>query len=918
MKLRIDSADMTFRGAASLALAMVGLAFGHLGCSPHESGVSVSSTVGALTNANTLSSAALQLTVSKNSCASDGAQNYFNVSNAGTVAAQLSNLTIKYWVYDTSGSPVIPHVWYGGCVTTSNGTCTHQVTGVSAIATPFPVCGPDAAHQANWEITVSTTDSALIPPGSTWSGTQTAINLANYAAFSPGSASWFSGCGSGQPFRADPNFAVYSQGSLVATNGITAPACRAPHGAQPLTGYLNKLGIVNAPIIGLVPPATNMGMTIALPLKPVNADGLSLDAFIKQASDPTSPQYRHYLTPDTFATSFGPDPADYQKLLSWASSVGLTVVKTYSNNSLLYVRGTAGAIDNALFANLVQRTRPDGTVFHSLDREPSLTLPVPVLRISGLDNLVVPRAFTIPCPATTSGSPNQNGSGDNGLFRGNDYRNLYASCTSLDGGGGFPQAIGLFEMDNFVQLDVSEYLRLSNIVDKTINQVSVNVGGDNHQYDNGPEEVLVDIDVAAAMAPGAEITVFGGLGPESVDFQNGIFGLMATAVPLPSVLSSSWTFEVDEETAQLVGQFAAQGQSLFQSSGDDGSYMNTGDPEDNRDLPYTTLVGATVVSTSGVGGPYLSEAGWAGSSGGQFLGTEGVFGIGEVDNVPIPDYQKGVVSASGSGVDPDLRNAPDVSMLGANAEIYRGCKPQVVAGIETGEIDCPGFGECGTSVATPLWAAFTALVNQKTEASGIGSLGFVNPVLYGIEKNATVYSTSFNDVTAGSNPAPAGPGYDLVTGIGSPKCALIDQLASKTPTLPLDANPPPPSCSTAQITIAGESSQFADVGPVICGKGTGFTPNGAVTIEYDGLPGGQAAFQVSIGPATPTGDLKFLDNSQENEIDDVNCSSVQVGMFVNTVITDQISGCTVKSAAPAVLWCKNRALTEFGNGCPMP
>src|SRR6185312_11553485 len=112
MKLRIDSADMTFRGSTRLALAIIGLTFIHPGCSTHESEVAVSSAVGALTNANTLSSAALQLTVSKNSCASNGAQDYFNVLNAGSAAARLSDVTIKYWVYDTSGSPVIPHVWY--------------------------------------------------------------------------------------------------------------------------------------------------------------------------------------------------------------------------------------------------------------------------------------------------------------------------------------------------------------------------------------------------------------------------------------------------------------------------------------------------------------------------------------------------------------------------------------------------------------------------------------------------------------------------------------------------------------------------------------------------------------------------------------------------------------------------------------
>ncbi len=283
-----------------------------LACSSQGSGSEsddnvVSSAAQALTG-NALSSAPLQLAVSKNSCYGNGAQDYFNVLNAGASSATLSDITIKYWVYDTSGSPIAPHVWYGGCVTSANGTCTHQVSGVSATVTSFPACGPDATHQANWEITVSTTDTAAVPAGSSWSGIQTALNLTNFANFSPGSANWYSTCGTGQPYGADPHFAVYSQGNLVASNGIAAPTCRAPHGGQQLSGYLNKLGIVNAPIVGLVPPTANMGLTIAVPLKAQNSDGLSLDAFIKQASDPASPKYRQYLTPDTFATSFGPNP----------------------------------------------------------------------------------------------------------------------------------------------------------------------------------------------------------------------------------------------------------------------------------------------------------------------------------------------------------------------------------------------------------------------------------------------------------------------------------------------------------------------------------------------------------------------------------------------------------------------------------
>ncbi len=82
-------------------------------------------------------SANLQLAVSKNACVANLAQDYFKVTNGTGAPVALSNLTIKYWVYDTSGISLTPDVSYGGCVTSSNGTCVRPVSGVTATATPF-------------------------------------------------------------------------------------------------------------------------------------------------------------------------------------------------------------------------------------------------------------------------------------------------------------------------------------------------------------------------------------------------------------------------------------------------------------------------------------------------------------------------------------------------------------------------------------------------------------------------------------------------------------------------------------------------------------------------------------------------------------------------------------------------------------
>ncbi len=205
------------RGSVVLALLTVGCQ------GADEDLVSVQSELGGTTTAN------LQLQVSKNACAGNMAQNYFKVTNATAASVPLSQISVKYWINDTNAASIVPAVWYGGCVVSPNGTCVRQVTGVSATAVRFaPACGPDASHQANWEITVSTTDTTALAAGQTWGGVQSAINLSNWGNFKPGNGTWFSGCGSGQTFASNPSFAVYLSGDLVTGQGATPPSCRAP------------------------------------------------------------------------------------------------------------------------------------------------------------------------------------------------------------------------------------------------------------------------------------------------------------------------------------------------------------------------------------------------------------------------------------------------------------------------------------------------------------------------------------------------------------------------------------------------------------------------------------------------------------------------------------------------------------------
>jgi len=177
-----------------------------------------------------ISLAGLQLE-EKTTCGTNQANQTFEVINTGTTALNLNQITIKFWVDDTNiiGNPadtVNGAVNWGG----NYGTTGTAVSGAAISSVNFtPACGLDATHQANWEITVSNTDTAVLPAGATWSDIQTAIHVGpDYVNFVPGTADWYSPCGvgGGSIYTNDLHYAIYYQGNLVTASGGMAPACR--------------------------------------------------------------------------------------------------------------------------------------------------------------------------------------------------------------------------------------------------------------------------------------------------------------------------------------------------------------------------------------------------------------------------------------------------------------------------------------------------------------------------------------------------------------------------------------------------------------------------------------------------------------------------------------------------------------------
>lgn len=486
-------------------------------------------------------------------------------------------------------------------------------------------------------------------------------------------------------------------------------------------------------------PATDrLHLVIGLPWR--NQDALA--RLLNDLYDPSSPGFRQYLAPEQFTESFGPTKEDYQALIEFASSNHLVVTATSPNRMLLDVSATAADVEQALGITLNVYQHPtESRTFYSAAGEPSLALPVPVLYVSGLDNYALPHPlFKVrPSQPADIGVP-YTGSGPGGGYMARDLRNAYVANVSFTGTG---QKVGLFELDGYYAHDITAYEALAGLSSVTLSNVLLD--GFNGSPGGANIEVALDIDMAISMAPGlTEVIIYEGLNPDDV------LNRMATD-NLAKQMSSSWGWSpLDPIAVQDFQQFAAQGQSMYQASGDSDAYVGPVFPP--SDNPYLTIVGGTTLTMTANGGAYVSETVWNAGNG---VGSSG----GISTTYPIPIWQQGLDMSQNLG-STTKRNLPDVAMPADNIFIFANNGQQLIVG--------------GTSCAAPLWAGFTALINQAALANHEPLVGFINPAVYALCRSSA-YAANFHDTTVGNNFSPtsptrfpAVPGYDLCTGWGSP------------------------------------------------------------------------------------------------------------------------------------------------------
>ena len=457
------------------------------------------------------------------------------------------------------------------------------------------------------------------------------------------------------------------------------------------------------------------------------------------------------LTREQFAERHCADEHAEEAVRSFAQEFGLNVdAPKERGRRTLQLSGSRASMERAFGVTFKQHTTDAGT-FRL--REGEITLPEElsphVVAVLGLDNRPQAKShhrIATPRAGNVSYTPVQ-------------VAQFYGFPANASAAG---QTIAVLELGGgFQQADITAYFESIGVAAPKVTAVSVDKGTNSPGDPNGADgEVMLDIEVSAGVAPGANVVVY--FAPNT---DQGFIDAVTTAVHdsthKPSVLSISWggpesTWTQQSVTAldQACQAAAAVGVTITVASGDDGSTDGVSGGGNHVDFPassaYVLACGGTKLVASGT--KVTSEVVWN-----QLSSNEGATGGGVSALFGLPDWQ----SNSNVPAPPTSTGGRGVPDVAGDADPSTGYTVRV-----DGETTTIG----GTSAVAPLWAGLVAIAN----AANGQDVGFVNPTLYAAKG-------AFRDITSGNNGAfSAGPGWDPCTGLGSPQgAAVITALTSK-------------------------------------------------------------------------------------------------------------------------------------------
>ena len=464
------------------------------------------------------------------------------------------------------------------------------------------------------------------------------------------------------------------------------------------------------------------------------------------------------LTREVFAETHGASDSDLNAVGAFAAAHGLTVLTRHPARSTITLAGTVQQMNAAFGVQLWQFEHAGGTYrgLHGPVLVPT-ELADCVVAVLGLDNRPQARPHfrirTGPKPRRSRAAAPRAAA-----FSAVELAALYG----FPAGDGAGQCIALIELGGgYRPADLRTYFGALSVPLPAVVAVSVDqaLNAPTGNPNSADGEVMLDIEVAGAIAPAATIAVY--FAPNTdAGFLNAVTTAVHDTVHRPSVISISWGGPEPSWSAQALRAMdqafqaaAALGITVCVAAGDggatDGAAGGVYEVDFPASSPHALACGGTRVTATA--NAIVSETVWNDGT-----PAAGATGGGVSDFFPLPAWQEGLQSTDVQGATQLLprRGVPDVA---ADADPRSGYQI-VVDGVSA------VFG--GTSAVAPLWAGLIARLN----AAGTHPAGWLNPLLY-------AHPAALRDITRGNNGGySASPGWDACTGLGSPLGARIAAL----------------------------------------------------------------------------------------------------------------------------------------------
>jgi pseudomonalisin len=681
-----------------------------------------------------------------------------------------------------------------------------------------------------------------------------------------------------------------------------------PLQVRPLANHLPQWATA-ANDAGVAPGKMNMdGLTMVLTRSPERE--VALGKLLADQQNPTSPEYRHWLTPAEIGERFGLSEQDIRTLTGWLQSQGLRVNWVSPSRIFIGFSGTAAEIGHA-FQTEVHQYKVNGAERLSISSAPLVPngLAPAIKAIHGL--------YTIDERPLHEVTPVQNISPDLTLSNGEhflapaDFATIYDVPSSLDGNGTTIGIVGrsrtdFADFENFLAKSNSNFLLPTEVIPTAFGGVdpgpafTAPPGPGVSTGDQG--EATLDVLRAGSVAGDANLLLVvataesGGIGTDAQ------YLVQTSPIPAQIMTISFGACELNAGKSgvdywdTLFEQAAAEGISSFVSSGDAGA----SGCDTNFAIPpaaplaksinyicassYATCVGGSEFNDANASAywsasngtnlssalSYIPEGGWNEPLSSNSAPQAASSGGGVSAFIATPSWQTGSgVPAARAG-----RYTPDIAFSASCYDGYFACFAAGGADCVTqanGSFSFLGF--CGTSAAAPGMAGVAALLDQ-THAAPQGNL---NPEIYRLAASAPA---AFHDVTVASSgvadcsvntpsmcnnsvPGPTGitggqagylvtTGYDEVTGLGSLDVQTFLESyvgTNATPTLSITTSPAPSTITTAQQVLVNVTvNELNSITPT----GTATLTCGSYTSPVVSLSNGSAEFIIPA-ETLPTG-----------------------------------------------------------------